>query len=238
MHKITREILFVLLITTSIAGFGQSDVKWLHKFSVGINFSPNFSFHTMKADEDYQIFLETLKKDEKPGFGFNTGISLVYYLTKHIEIESGLQYSQQTYQLKNITIENLEGDSLGKATGKFHYNYFEIPLKINYHIRIQNPDIYATGGLSLNFFHDYWIKSNLKYNDGHEEKRVTEGQTGNINYAIIAIIAGVGIDYDLGQKFNIRFEPLFRYSFQPVYDTPLKLFNYSIGGQFGFLIKL
>jgi hypothetical protein len=87
-------------------------------------------------------------------------------------------------------------------------------------------------------FLDNRVKNNLTYNDGRKEKVVNKSHIDNINNVIIGLIIGLGFDYDLSKKFNLRFEPLFRYSLRPVAEGPVEQFNYSIGGQFGFLMKL
>jgi nitrogen regulatory protein PII len=233
-----RIILLIFLIAITIAGFGQNAATRPKKFSIGVNFSPNYSNYIYKADEEVQFIVEEVKEHKKPGFDFNTGISFVYVVYKRIEFETGVQFSRQSLWLKNVIIVDNDLDSLGKSNGALHHYCLGMPLKINYHILDRKLSIYGTGGISLNLYLDSRTVMHLEYNDGRHEKQVSQEQIDQVNHITIALIAGLGFDYDLGNRFTLRFEPLFRYSLQPLADAPIKWFNYSIGGQFGVLMKL
>ena len=189
------------------------------------------------------------RKHENSVWGFNSGISFVYKIKPRIEVETGIQYSQQINQLKDvpfvkyddIIIMNPMGNDMGICDINYLYSYLEIPIKMNYRILNKNLRIYGTGGVSINIFLNERIRSNLKYYDGLEEENFTKGNSdnrNNRNNTIIALILGIGFDYDISECCNLRFEPLFRRSLQPIFNTTLKQFNYSIGGQLGFLIKI
>ena len=54
----------------------------------------------------------------------------------------------------------------------------------------------------------------------------------------ISFIGGFGLDYDLLEKFQIRFEPIFRHSIISITDNDLKDYLWSAGLNVGLYYKL
>jgi len=71
--KITKLFFTVVLISISFSGFTQS-YKYLSKkrFSVGVSFSPDYTYRTLKSNVDNNGFIDMRNETETARFGFTT----------------------------------------------------------------------------------------------------------------------------------------------------------------------
>jgi len=233
-----KRIVAVIFMFGSICGFGQDEVKKESRLSICINYSLNHSYRTLKYTEEYKSFVQAREKGEAPSLGFNTGVSVYYLIMENIELEGGAQFSRQTHQFKDITIAGVNNEPIGHTDLENQYSYLEIPVRANYRILNRKLFVHITCGISANIFIDSRSINHLVYNDGTTEKVIGEDVLGDYNKLIFAIIAGLGVGYKLTDEFELRFEPLFRYSLQPIMDTQINQYNYSFGGQLGLSMKL
>ena len=68
----------------------------------------------------------------------------------------------------------------------------------------------------------------MKFSDGTE---IHENFENDYDYNKISLtgLAGFGAETNLSQRFGIRVEPIFRYSFTPLIDELMKVNLYSAG---------
>ncbi|MCF8372654.1 MAG: porin family protein [Bacteroidales bacterium] len=232
-----KQSITIVLLVISLSSFCQKGDDLWNKFSIGLNYTPNYCFRTLHSSKADQPIIDA-RKVEKPAYGFNSGISIGYDLLDHLSISTGIQYSQQTFQFKNINAENIQGEKLGKADGKYFFDYIEIPVNANYTFSQKRLSYYMIGGLSINLFLSDKFKSKIEFSDGHTEEHTGETKWGDFNRPIYATVLGFGCKYNINQKFNVRFEPIFRYSLQPILDAKIEQHQYSIGGQFGIYMNI
>ena len=84
-----------MFIFLSIVAIGQpKEIDSTKKFSIGINFSPDYSYRRLHSDID-DGFVEIRNKIESPRFGFTSGIVARYQLGSRFALESGLQFSDK-----------------------------------------------------------------------------------------------------------------------------------------------
>jgi hypothetical protein len=88
--------------------------------------------------------------------------------------------------------------------------------------------MYLTAGVSTDFFLDTQGKTTSIYSDRTEtiEHNDIGGDYNKIN---LTGLAGFGTETALFQRFGIRVEPVFRYSFTPIDDFMEKENLYSVG---------
>lgn len=217
----------------------QDSTSKKSRLSIGANFSPNYSYRTLKSPSSSQWIVDLREKTEQAAFGFNTGLSIQYLLTKRLEIELGIQFSQQTHAFKDIEIFDINGGpSLGTADNRYIYQYLEIPLRVNYRIVNKKFFSYITAGISLNLLLNDKTKAWARFNNGDTKFSNTKTSIRDFNKTIIGLIGGVGAGYHINKKLSLRLEPLFRYSLIPLAEAPIEQYNYSIGCQVGVNLKL
>lgn len=234
-----KVLISVLIVFSSILSFGQDPVVEQHRFSAGLNFSPNYSYRVLKYRSELQYFVDTREESEHASFGFNTGLTAQYNMGALLELELGLQYSRQTNIFKNVpAYDDLSFTSVGLVDYQCRYYYLEIPVRLNYRVLNKKVFWYVTGGVSLNIFLKDKTKYWLTYNGGLKEVNTVENATVDPNSLVYAVIGGVGAGYNITEKFNLRLEPLFRYSLTPLEEAPIDQHNYSVGTQLSLNIKL
>jgi len=209
-----------------------------NKFEIGLTYSPDYCFRTLKSDQPVNWVLETRDTLEVAKFGYTTGLNFVYNLSKNISIGSGFLFSDKGKKTKLYSLENSVSGKLPiNNTIIYHHYYIDVPIKANYFILTGKLKLYLTGGICASLF---LVQSNVsiwEYSDGHTERNSTSSSSGfsKINFAYIA---GFGLDFSLSQNFNFRIEPGYRRSINSISDTPIKEYLYTSGLSLGIFYKL
>lgn len=91
--RILTTLTFVFL---SIVAIGQpKEIDSTKRFSIGINFSPDYSYRKLYLANDEYGFVKHRNEKESPRFGFTTGLTVCYRLNSRFALESGLQFSDK-----------------------------------------------------------------------------------------------------------------------------------------------
>lgn len=216
------------------------------KFSFGINFSPDYSYrrlHSNNADDNFVMY--DLNKKESPKLGFTTGATVLYSLNERIALESGLQFSDKTYKyemdiddydfIEGISVKDDPAIPLFLQTN-YHYYYLGVPIKLNFYVLQKNISLFISTGVSTDFYIYGKIKSVLEYKDRTEKDSKPIDDTYFNKVSFIGLF-GFGLETDISNRFQFRLEPIFRYSFTPLYDSSRKENLYSIGANFTVFFK-
>src|SRR5687767_3453389 len=134
-----KKLFFIYCLIYANSLFGQDSITThIKKFYLGFNFSPDYSYRTLyKNDKQVSDSLWSIAKELEdsinvPKFGYTGGLTVGYYITSRISLESGLQFSNKGYKTIPIeTIYDWKEPSI-VATNIFNYYYLDIPLKVNY----------------------------------------------------------------------------------------------------------
>jgi hypothetical protein len=229
-----KKLIIIFILFAPLLNFAQESISEDSNFSIGLNFSSNYSYRTLNYQDNLQNLVKSREELEHPSFGFNTGVSVQYLLLKKIEIELGIQFSRQTHMFKEVPII----DEMGFADNQLRYHYIEIPLRVNYRIVNKKFFYYISAGVSINKFLNDKSKIWLTYSNGDTEVLNSESGFLGFNKTVIGLVGSVGLGYHISEKLNLRLEPLFRYSLTPLTDAPIDQYNYSIGCQIGMNMKL
>jgi hypothetical protein len=163
---------------------------------------------------------------------------MLYQLNKRFSLETGLQFSDKGEKPKEFTLIWGQPDpSLPiKSTFIYHYNYFDIPIKVNYNISTSRLKFFVSGGLSTNLFLFQKTTSRLEYIDGNTmtNNSISDG----LSRVNLAVVAGFGINYDLTNRLTFRIEPTYRRSLNSIINAPVKGYLYSVGINTGLYLKL
>jgi hypothetical protein len=229
-------IFFVFL---SFSAKSQTEEPKPKKFSFGVNFSPDYSYRSLHSNNpDYDFAMNQLNDWEVPAFGFTTGLSVRYLANRKFEFESGIQFSDKTYNF-DVNKDDYEIPDNGpyqpddpaipeRAITSYHYYYLGVPIKLNYYFLQKRIRMYVSAGVSTDFLLDDKSKSFMKFSDGTE---IQENFENDYDYNKISLtgLAGFGAEVNLFQRFGIRVEPVFRYTFTPLLDELMKVNLYSAG---------
>ncbi len=239
-------ISIALLILINVAVFSQNkdsltainkikltDTTKTHKWELGGSFSPEYSYRTLKADETSQTIKEIRDTLEVAKFGYTVGLNLLYRLNNRLTIETGILLSDKGEKTKKTSFTDVPaGQKIMYYTYKYNYYYLGIPLKANYSITTGKLNLYVTAGVSANIF----LTQKTTLITGHDskdwERNTTQTKSG-FNSVNFAMLAGLGLQYKLNNKINIKVEPLYTRSLTSVINAPVKSYLYSTGINFG-----
>jgi hypothetical protein len=229
-------IFFVFL---SFSAKSQTEEPKSKKFSFGVNFSPDYSYRSLHSNNpDYDFAMNQLNDWEVPAFGFTTGLSVRYLANEKFEFETGIQFSDKTYNF-DVNKEDYVTPNNGlnqtddpaipdRSVTKNHFYYLGVPIKLNYYFLQKRIRMYVSAGVSTDFLLDDKSMSFMKFSDGTELYKNFENDY-DYNKISLSGLAGFGAETKLSQRFGIRVEPVFRYSFTPLLDEFLKVKLYSAG---------
>lgn len=234
---------FLALICSSFS-FGQRNANLyashdFNKFQVSLNASPDYCYHFLEynyGDEPTLQFIEERNSLEKPKLGFTSGVGISFNLNKKLGFELGFQFARKGYQdkFKDVLISSNSENSLDQIKLIRHFNYFEIPLKINFMIGQNKLKFYSSLGLSASFLQSAkidWIIRSTK------EKYTTFDATDFQKFNLSPLIS-LGIDYKLNQRLNVRIAPFFSFGILKIHESRMNTFLYNAGLNFGFYYGL
>lgn len=229
---------FLMIPAFFINASSQStDTLRTRKFSIGINFSPDYSYRRLYLEDDEFGFVEHRNETESPRFGFTTGLTASYHLNSRFALESGLQFSDKGDKYEASKEDFYYGDGFYIEDDPAipdnwktisHYYYLGIPLKLNYYVLQKGVKLFFSAGFSTDFYVGNQLKTTWEFSD-RTERDTNKMETEDFNKVNITGLAGFGIEADISKRVRFRFEPIFRYSFTPIIDATMKGYLYSIG---------
>ncbi len=102
---------------------------------------------------------------------------------------------------------------------------------MNYYFLKKNVGLFMSIGISADYLIDAKIKTKSEFKD-RSEKNINPINNEDFNNISITGLTSFGIDYKITPRIKFQFEPVFRYSFTPLVDAPLKGYLYSFGADF------
>jgi opacity protein-like surface antigen len=97
--------------------------------------------------------------------------------------------------------------------------------------------LFVSAGISSNLFLAQRTKVSQKFDGGSIESSSSKTM-GGYNVVNFAILAGIGMDYDLNDKIKFRIEPIYRRSLNSIVNAPIKGYLYSAGLNIGVYINI
>ena len=208
------------------------------KFEIGISFSPDYSYRTLKTDASNQLIKDTRDTLESAKFGYSAGINVAYHFNKKLVIEAGLLFSDKGEKTKKVAFVDVpQGQDPIYYSYKYNYYYLDIPLKADYYILTGKLKLYVTAGVSGNIFLIQKTTELQGHNNSDYQKTTSTFNPG-FNRLNIAVIAGAGINLKMSDKLNLKLEPIYRRSITSVINAPVKTYLYSAGINIGIYYKL
>jgi len=212
------------------------------KIYVGFSFSPDYAFRTLKNNDgssssDYVI--KSRNDIEKGKFSFTTGFNLNLVLSKKIELQTGLLYSDRGYRSPK-RVPDFAVQPSGAPThikSKASFNYIDVPLKLNFVSGKGSVKFIAGIGFAANLLFHNSEKAIYYYPDGNEKKYdVSEGY--DYKKFNLSALVNSGVEYQLSKNISLRAEPTFRYGLLKIIDKPVTAKLWNIGLNMGVYLKL
>ena len=227
-----KKLIFLLTVFPLTVFCQTSDSLPKSKLAIGLSFSPDYCFMTMTNPNSSNYLPEI------PSFGFTTGMNLIYNPNKRIGLETGLLFFDNTKQTEQYDLIYVPYNPSNptKNTFRWHDLYLGIPLKIHYRILTQRIKLYLSAGISANLLFIENTTTNLEYKDGHTEI-FNSTNLGLLDVGVTAI-AGLGVSYDISDKFSVKIEPSYRRFITSSFAEQIWGIHQSIGLNVGLNYKL
>ena len=244
--NIMKQFIILLIVFSSLSAQGKKKTSSKNNhFSIGVNFSPDYCYRTLTKNNkslshDQWTNAKRIQDSiDRPKFGYTIGINLRLQLHKKVSIETGFQYSEKGY--KTIPISTFYDPnppfSIVIATNNINYDYFDLPLKVNFSFLEKRIQIATSAGLIFNVLRQVSVKINPEPPSTFKTKTIIDHY--DYNKLNISALASVGLKFKLNKRMDLQLEPNFRYG---LLNTDSKSFQtnhlWSAGLNLGYYIGL
>ncbi len=238
-----KKTIFLLIVLASFTVYAQ-EAKTGSKFSIGFNFSPDYSFRTIKNNGSGLDPAFTNWDSLQIGkLGYTTGLNISYKLTNIVVFETGLQYSNKGYRTKEMELffdpfpEPTDPSLLTKAKFHYSYQYIGIPLKMTVLFGDGHLRFISGFGVTTNFLLNVKTRTDYEHPDGKKETKKNKTTEG-FNKIDISPMINIGVDYQINNSIHLRAEPTFRYGIIKTSSAPPSEYLWNAGLNLGLSYQL
>ena len=237
-----KSFLIILAFLPLAANCQTSNPASTKKVELGVTFSPDYCYRTIKSDgsELGNWFTSSRDDHEIPKAGYTTGVEFVMHMNKRLAMETGVLFSDKGFKTKKTDFnpENTN-DPLVPSSYRsiYKFQYLDVPFKANYYILTGKIKLIVSAGVSANIRIRMSSTSILYWDDGTSTVD-SQNMDDNFRRINLAAIAGFGFHYDVTDKIGFRLEPTFRHSIISITDAPIKGYLYSAGIHAGVFYTL
>ncbi len=224
LFKLTAmRLLFLSIITLGACTLQAQQAKPSNKILIGFNFSPDYSFRTLKNENgspSTDLVIKNRNNIEISKFGYTTGLNLNFNCSDRLAFQTGLQYSNKGYQTKtgDLVYETPDPQAPNRAKFTYVYQYIGIPLTMKFSIG-KGKARFVTGiGIMNNFLVNAKQIIALQYASGKSENK-SQSTTSRYQRMDISPMIHVGIDYQVNDRTHLLAEPTFRYGILKTMDA-------------------
>ncbi len=248
-----RLLIVPALILCGILSAQTPDSLKTKKWAIGLTYSPDFCFRQKYTSRMSLYGNET----EKPKAGMTAGVNFLYKLMDRVGIETGILYSTKGEKVYNPSINWVTPDGNGtydpsipdynkgfvyksaKSKSTYTYQYLEVPLKVSWYAINNKLKLFPSLGVSANVFIGKRTVTEYTFDEGGSEKNVSKVYDNrNIPVVDLAVLAGIGVSYDVSKNIFIKAEPAYRQFVRPLVDRPISGRFYSFGLNAGLYFRI
>lgn len=238
-----RKIALLLFICFPLFLQAQNKSTVSKKLKLGVIFAPEYSYRKLsvaKKDESIAFIIPLRNKNESALIGYTLGINAIYNLSKHLNLESGVNYSVKGYKTDEqvLTFEDqLTASGFGQIYGVNKFHFLEIPIKLGFSYGKKKTQFIAGIGVSTSFFLGSKSEFKIKSPNGNIQNYSFNSDIPYRTFNLSPTISA-GINYNINNHSNIKIEPTFKIGLIPLVDAPIKERLWSMGLNIGYYISL
>ena len=237
-------ILFTLVAVIPFVADAQDSKKNNagNRIAIGFSFSPDYNNRTLKNNDGSSSsdhVINARNENEQGRISFTTGLYLNTKLSEKLEFQTGLLYSNKGYKIpKRVAVFPVQPS--GAPThfrSKACFNYFEIPLKLNFITGKGKTKFIAGAGLVTNFLLNESDVITFYYVDG-SEKNFDQSSGFDYKKFNLSSVISAGVEFKLKENITLRAEPTFRYGLLKIIDEPVSARLWNVGLNLGVYMQL
>ena len=252
-----KRLVVFILVFVSVFSYAQDSAQASKPKSrrvyIGASFSADYCYRTLINNDGSSLsstIVSMYNNIDKPKFGYTSGISVGYKLSKHISIESGVLYSNKGYQTAEMEltfgymIDRRRGfvypSSPPEGRGRiiYRYNYLDIPLRVNFVFGKKKLHIISSVGITTNLLVSATNTFVGKDVHGNIISSSSSNTTSSYNRVNLSPMVSCGIEYTINPRMFFRIEPTFRYGILKLSDTPVTQYLWNAGINVGYYFSL
>lgn len=223
-------IIFFLLISGHLYGEDSTTVKPFKRWSIGLSFSPDYSYRVLKPIpstnayyiESNKACADSLNMVEKATVSYSMGIPISYKFNKLFALRTGIYLSNKTVQSEGFVYNTFvySGYYIFKSNQwtKSRFLFLEIPFALELMLQPKNSKklsckLFAGATFCNNIQkHSYTSRRWLPgFSNQELESSYAMNNVDKFKLLYIGYTAGVSAIYKLNEKLNIGIEPVFKF---------------------------
>lgn len=197
---------------------------------------------------------------------YSYGINIAYSISDKVKIRSGVNKVSMSYNTSNIAynaivgpaasnaialnedpgvevnskgnltkqpLSNTTKDAIGRMNSGLlnqKMGFIEVPVELEYNLIDKRFELNLIGGASTLFLDE----NKISVNDGNIS---AVGKANNLNQVSFSTNIGLGLDYNLSEKFKLNMEPMLKYQFNTFNSQSSGNQPYYLGIYSGFSFK-
>ncbi len=189
------------------------------KFSLGLSFSNDWCSRFTSTSDELKVMKTEFDSLENGKYGCTAGLFAGYAFHSNMNLQTGIYFANRGYNIDTLSSANL-------TNLKFQFRYIEIPLRFSY---VFNSRYRLRPVVSFGCYGGYLIQQKTNYHQigiagiDHFED---DENLSSINFGILA---SVGFQKMIQEKFTFQVDILCRQSFTSISNTPFKRYLNSAG---------
>ena len=224
---------------TNVSG-NQQDVielndaeEGLMSYAGGVDVAYNFSSRWSVQSGVYFSRIGQVNADALEFKQSNSEFQLFGIATSTGRINVAFERVPQNVRKFNAPKDSIGPGSIVDVKVIQNFDLFEVPLLIRYKFLDRKFSMNLTGGLS-----PAYLLGNNTYLE-MQDSRYDIGDAGNLNSMIVNTSLGMGFSYSVTRALSVNFEPMFKYSLNPINNSSnINYHPYSFSWFTGIRLKI
>lgn len=214
-------ILVLVFVSTSVCG--QDSIPH-SPLRFGLLITPDYGYRTLKTDNEDAWIKELYDTLEVPAAGYSAGVIAQMQLSNRLTVTGGLQISDRGEATRYHSRDRIQ-------KYRNHVYYLSVPVQVNYNFVNKRVRFFASAGLSADIF----LMGRTRVQSLYSTEKEIVKPADDLSRLGASLLAGIGVDCPLTEKWTFRLSPLYRRSLTSVTTTSTKKYYYSLGLGFGFV---
>lgn len=221
--------------------FAFSQIKSSIDFMTGIEYSYRF-LKTSSNDEAINSILD-YRDGESGKLNFRAGFNYNQRISKKFHIKTGVRFASIGYKSVKGSrygeIDPSPGLPTYEIPGEFQhirdYWFLELPIIARFEFNEKKISPFIEFGISSNIYLTTKIKI---IRDDITRTEFYDSAKSDFNRMYFSSNLSFGFNYHHSSKMIFFFQPIFRYHFTKLVDSPIKEYLYNLGIELGLRLKI
>lgn len=238
-----KPIVFVFCLLLPLGGLGQSVTpSFSRRATLGLSFSPTLTYRYLRTGSSEVAengLVASRNVAERPGWGYDAGVSIQVPLTPRLRVESGLGLSSQLYQTGPVSLSWTEANTAFPRSSdtRSRYNFLSIPLRVSYIVGRGRWQGVISSGLLLNVFISQQTIVLTQF--ATAESRSSSVKFVGVSRVMLSPVLSAGLQYALSPTIHLRLTSTVQYALTPLrFSTSYREQLYGSGLQISLLKQL